>query len=168
MDTVSETKTHLFDIPHQISKEMGQMPTHASLPRLNTNTLPIHTPLVKDWIFCWWWSFLAFRYYLQYPFVYATHSFPVNLCCLISFQYDSIIITFIEKVITWLMMCTLGGYDANAELGDPSSHPLYTDLIASVSSLIDVALPFLCIIYSTKEQPEITTPTTPCRKVAIS
>ncbi len=48
-----------------------------------------------------------------------------------------------------------------AELGE-SSHPLYTDLIALVSSLIDMALPFLYIIYSTKDQPEITIPTTPC------
>ncbi len=46
------------------------------------------------------------------------------------------------------MMCTLGGYDATAELGEPS-HPLYTDLIALVSLLIDVALPFLYVIYTT-------------------
>ncbi len=65
-------------------------------------------------------------------------------------------------------MCTLGGYDENAELGDPSSHPLYTYLIALVSSLIDVTLSFLYIIYSTKEQPGITTHTTPCCKVVIS
>ncbi len=60
-------------------------------------------------------------------------------------------------------MWTLGCH-TTAELGEPS-HPLYTDLIAFVSSLIDVALPFLYIIYSTKEQSEITTPITPCRKV---
>ncbi len=57
-------------------------------------------------------------------------------------------------------MWTLG-HHVNGELGEPS-YPLYIDVIALVSSLIDVALPFLYIIYSTKEQPEITTCTTPC------
>ncbi len=70
-----------------------------------------------------------------------------------------------EKVVAWLKWRL--GYHSTAKLDEPS-HPIYTELIALVSSLIDVTLPFLYIIYSTKEQPEITTPTTPCRKVAIS
>ncbi len=57
-------------------------------------------------------------------------------------------------------MWTLG-HHTTAELGE-SFHPLYTELVALVGSLIDVALPFLYIIYNTNEQPEITTPTTPC------
>ncbi len=40
-----------------------------------------------------------------------------------------------------------------AELGEPL-HPLYTDLMALASSLIDVAFLPLYITYSTKEQPE--------------
>ncbi len=52
--------------------------------------------------------------------------------------------------------------DYRIGLGEPS-RPLYTDLIAVVSSLIDITLPFLYTIYSTKEQTEITTATTPCR-----
>ncbi len=92
--TQSQRPKPIYSIlPHQNSTEMGQTPAHSSLPRLNPNTLPIHTPLVKDWLFCWWWSFLAFRYYIQYPFEFKFKFMPpvrFQLTYLVLFHFSTI------------------------------------------------------------------------------